>query len=695
MARHLLISRLTYKKSRHRSERPSVRLAATGSTGVDLGALAVLRKELPNVDGFVEAAPRSKPEQKRIARKRGYEEISEDVNKWQGIVHQQRNARQLSFPLDKNSISIIKQDNKFQPLMKTELEKEMYELLSGAEMIKPKEESAEDKAVREAMTLEEVLERNKESWRLRTLRNKLGKKAHIRNKTKSKKFHRILKKDRLRKEASNLEQLGKTEPGRALDKLQKLDEIRIEERMTLKHKKSKWAANLQLRAKTDKTALAALQENSRLHEEMVNKLKKTKEEEEAEDDSEEDDSDTDDSDEHDPEADTQNSTPAPGVQDKSYKKMKTFWGEYNRQKEEEMKDQLEEIRRQRKQPKKGQDEQTIEEANKMIKDKLKQSTKSNKGKKKTTCSNNPDVNDNVKINEYEFTFSSMDKPDNPMNESAVRLRTLDDMENFKPDKVAPVAASKTLKQVANNKKKSLPEVDASKIRVLETKVLESSVVKDFFNNDSDSDEAENDDPNADLFDEDDLALDEFNKAREAAEDAAQPKDVCHALPGWGSWTGPDIKMSAKIIERFTDKAPKKAPSKFSDKKNVIYNEEADLHQNIRNRMVSELPFPFLQVSDWEASIRGPIGRTFVPELVHRKLIEPALVTEIGAVIKPMDQTQLLKDNRAKQAVKDNKKTKNQKKEEMEKSGEKPVRPGNQLIEFGSSKKRKFSRKSVN
>lgn len=66
--------------------------------------------------------------------------------------------------------------------------------------------------------------------------------------------------------------------------------------------------------------------------------------------------------------------------------------------------------------------------------------------------------------------------------------------------------------------------------------------------------------------------------------------------------------------------------------------------------MTELPFPFLRVSDYEASIRGPVGRTFVPEIVHKKLVTPAVRTKMGTVIAPMDQAELLSDPKIRKAV---------------------------------------------
>lgn len=66
-----------------------------------------------------------------------------------------------------------------------------------------------------------------------------------------------------------------------------------------------------------------------------------------------------------------------------------------------------------------------------------------------------------------------------------------------------------------------------------------------------------------------------------------------------------------------------------------------------------MPFPFRSVRDFEASIRAPIGRTWVPETAHRQLSAPKIVTHAGQKIEPMTedalvQTQdLLIDNKKK------------------------------------------------
>ncbi|KAF2361293.1 Small-subunit processome Utp14 [Trinorchestia longiramus] len=328
----------------------------------------------------------------------------------------------------------------------------------------------------------------------------------------------------------------------------------------------------------NKNALSKLQENARLHTELVQKLQKQQldlqQQDEGSSASEEE------SDEDDPtDAVTKNATPAPGVAEKSYIKMKKYWSEYNKQKEEEMKDRLEEIRGKKTISKKSVEEQAIEQADKIVQ---KEMSALKKKKKVKLSDSKVGERQQPTVSEYEFTFDS-NKPDTPMNEGVLRLQTLEDFENLGPDKssVSEAEAAPAAADVTRSKGlKALPEVDATKVKTLETKVLTGtkSRVADLFNDDdSDGETGEHDE----LFDEDDNALEEFNKQKAAAEEAAQPKDECYALPGWGEWASPDCLISKKKMEKFTIKAPKKPPVKRG---NFIYNEKADLHPGIRERM---------------------------------------------------------------------------------------------------------------
>lgn len=55
-----------------------------------------------------------------------------------------------------------------------------------------------------------------------------------------------------------------------------------------------------------------------------------------------------------------------------------------------------------------------------------------------------------------------------------------------------------------------------------------------------------------------------------------------------------------------------------------------------------MPYPFKSVKDFEASVRAPVGRLFVPEAAHKKLTAPSTLTKMGTVIQPMTEEELLR-----------------------------------------------------
>jgi len=141
------------------------------------------------------------------------------------------------------------------------------------------------------------------------------------------------------------------------------------------------------------------------------------------------------------------------------------------------------------------------------------------------------------------------------------------------------------------------------------------------------------------LEDDDIAAD-FAKEKENEREQDKPQDIDLNLPGWGSWagTGIDPKKQRKR-KRFIVKMPEVLPRRDDNKGSLIINEKAAV--KIKTHLVSEVPFPFKTVKDYEASIRAPIGRSFVPELAYRRYIKPAVSTKIGAIIEPATTSQLM------------------------------------------------------
>lgn len=126
---------------------------------------------------------------------------------------------------------------------------------------------------------------------------------------------------------------------------------------------------------------------------------------------------------------------------------------------------------------------------------------------------------------------------------------------------------------------------------------------------------------------------------------SQPKDIDLTLPGWGCWGGKNIKVSKRKKKRFILKVPKDLPRKDENKGDVIILEQDN--PKIKEHQINELPYPFTSVKDYEASVRMPIGRNFVSENAHRKLIEPVIKTRIGKIIEPMNENVLVKKSNEK------------------------------------------------
>lgn len=106
----------------------------------------------------------------------------------------------------------------------------------------------------------------------------------------------------------------------------------------------------------------------------------------------------------------------------------------------------------------------------------------------------------------------------------------------------------------------------------------------------------------------------------------------------------NIDHTKRKRKRFIIKMPVKIPRRDENKGSLIINEKAQ--EKIRALQVSEVPFPFKTVKDYEASIRAPIGNTFVPETAFRRYIEPAVKTKMGAIIEPISKNVLIGKKRS-------------------------------------------------
>lgn len=146
----------------------------------------------------------------------------------------------------------------------------------------------------------------------------------------------------------------------------------------------------------------------------------------------------------------------------------------------------------------------------------------------------------------------------------------------------------------------------------------------------------------------DDVVSDFLKDKRAQEDAGKPKMVDLTLPGWGEWGGVGLQPSRGKRKRFRLRAQPPPSRKDTKLPAVIISEKRN--SAIGVHQVNTLPFPFENHEQFESTIRVPMGRTWNTERTVRKVIQPRVVTQLGAIIQPMAREELLKDKKYKTAA---------------------------------------------
>ncbi|KAI1278812.1 U3 small nucleolar RNA-associated protein 14 -like protein A [Halotydeus destructor] len=162
----------------------------------DLKKLVKLREQSKVLE-----APLNKPERELVQRRAFYQDVSKEVSKWDSVVDAHRNANQVQFPLDETVIQL----ESTQEVVKTrfaknnEFEQEIDNLLKSSQNHltddKPLTE-AEEKFLK-SVSLEEAKERHRELQRMRALLSYQETKMKRQKKIKSKRYRKILRKEKL------------------------------------------------------------------------------------------------------------------------------------------------------------------------------------------------------------------------------------------------------------------------------------------------------------------------------------------------------------------------------------------------------------------------------------------------------------------------------------------------------------------
>ncbi|CAN7988538.1 unnamed protein product [Ixodes hexagonus] len=649
--------------------------------------------------------PLPKPQQQRVQRQVAYDKVEGEVSRWDPVVKKNRLAEQICFPLQQPDMRMQPTEQfvkKFQP--KTSLEVEISKLLAGSDNVQSDNKEltpAEEKAL-QAMSLDEARERRQELMKMRALLSYQEMKARRQNKIKSKKYHRIMKKERLKKQMKEFEELKESNPELAIEKLRELEKQRVLERVSLRHKSTgKWAKQQMLRSKYNQESREALLKQLEMSRQLTHKAA-------AEESSESDD---------DPSA-TAEATGKNAELEARFFSSSNPWLKNPALSTPKKTDADEGPAFDGSEGESGEGESIMEDvssydrdaASSLLEGKSKGTPEESKSpgnkalaglsgtsegepssdldakghspneselpvtngaddkeerrKMKKLSSNAADIEElfdtfsrrkqkkkenllkkrrlKLKENAEQRTpedLSAVEGSSGRLDEGLERKRTLADLEAFEKESVP---TRKKTQVVHNTSAKA--SVTSDKVEVDPTKFLQvkqTSLKSQVPNLQGVADEALDDEEGedeqavtiAEAFADDDV-ISAFREEKKAQVKQDAPEVIDNYLPGWGAWGGTNIKVNKRKRRRFLVKPPPAPPRKDRTLGNVIINEKKD--EKCANHQVDSLPFPFNNVSQFEAVISHPVGSTWNPETAFRDLTAPKVVTKLGQVIDPIN-----------------------------------------------------------
>ncbi|NWV65426.1 UT14A protein, partial [Malurus elegans] len=630
--------------------------------------LGSVRKELTRVKqkAAVEL-PLSKEEAKRVVREAAYVTTSKDVGKWQQVVLQNRRAEQLVFPLQQDIATVTPLERVTSAWKaRTPLEQEIFGLLHKTQQpVTDLLLTPEEMASLQAMSLEEAQRRRAELQKARALQSYYEAKARRAKRIKSKKYHRVLKKSRRRQALKEFEQLHKSDPAAALARLEELEQLRMQERMSLKHQnKGKWARSRAIMAKYDLEARKAMQEQLARNKELMQKVRVEPPEEELCEV---------------PEEDTMalpvptgasranpwmlgkpsGLAPEPEAQEgprdgavPGAVESKDEVEEEEELSEEEALLQDFEQKRQARQEQTGSPEGHDEEhagsgSPALWSDHFYPqhvgADETEAGAEQPRDSPLPPVSakDLVSVGPPPLAQEQL-----LLSEQLCRVQTMEDLERLAKEELEEeqekLGSPRAEKQAQQQEEGRVQDRHTKKTPA-KRKIISLEAVVDGKPQEMDCPSLpmvleeeeggiEQHGMITEAFAGDDVVAD-FRREKRKAEEATKPQPVNLVLPGWGEWGGTGLKPSARKVKRFLIKPPPAPPRKDQHLAHVIISEKRNIHAAAHQ--VSELPFPFERHQQFEQSMRMPLGPTWNTQRAFQKLTAPRVVTRAGHIIQPI------------------------------------------------------------
>uniref|UniRef100_A0A3B5LJS5 Uncharacterized protein n=1 Tax=Xiphophorus couchianus TaxID=32473 RepID=A0A3B5LJS5_9TELE len=598
------------------------------------------KKQLKNLQRSKKTieSPLSKQETERIQRHTAFQKAASEVSRWDGVITQNQRAEQLLFPLNRDPAG----PRPVERLVvgwkaRTPLEQEIFALLSANKqpLIDPILTPAEEASVK-AMSLEEAKIRRAELQKARALQSYYEAKARRERKIKSKKYHKVQNKAKRKEFLKHFEEMVRMDPAVALQELNKMELARMQERMTLKHQNSsKWAKSKAIMAKYDEEARKAMQQQLEMNKELTQRLITPL----NDDDDEEEEKEEAAADEADMLPDFVNN--AVDGRDASNPWMK------GKLSAEPAQQQLSDALTEAAQASVSEEEEcqageTEEEA--LL-------GEFNRGSEASDSDDScllesPSISrgrENV-LKETKATDHS--ERSALMEERLMRIRTVEDLELL-PHEPSDEPSQPPTTKAPPSEEKHLSKRKKKGIELKEVLTKETKLIKVPFTptvTDSEDPEAKIDQRGLikEAFAGDDVISD-FLKDKRRKEDEGKSKVIDLTLPGWGDWGGVGLKPPKRKRRRFRVKSAPPPPRKDQHLPSVIISEKRNTSVSLHQ--VHSLPFPFENHAQFESCIRSPLGRAWNTERTVKKVTKPRVVTQLGAIIDPMAEEELLKSNK--------------------------------------------------
>lgn len=604
------------------------------------------------------ATPLPKRIQERNERLIAYEITNENISKWEDTVQQNRQAEVLKFPMNpevkhNDTAATFKSSNE----PSTELEKKIHSILKDSALSDDKKEATFEEIAAAKLSAEEMKKRTNELRLMRELMFRDEKRAKRIKKIKSKTFHKIQKKERLRNqemvEGSDMESDGEDH-----------DMKRAKERMSLKHKtQSKWAKSM------IKSGLSKDESNRAELEEMLRQGEKLKSKQLGYEDGDQSDQGV--SDIEDEYANDETNIDTDEINRSKLGKGVLAMDFMKSADERHKQENLKELELLKKMENGGDLSEFLEDATSV-------NISKNQGRRvytPTASSMKEDINE---INQRTLDEVRDDQADNLENRLSKKFKVVDSIatknqressknndgnktleasdeteeanpwlagddseaiqKSRKIHKVDKTSSklSKAAQKISKSKKRSSSQRDDEDAIINMSETLKVGDIHDSDNEKSDEDVNDGrafkqKDLIKQAFAGDDVVREFENEKRQVIIDE-DDKEEDLTLPGWGDWAGGKKKPKKKVVRKI-DGVVQKDKRKDKHLKNVIINEKVN-KKNLKYQS-SGVPFPYESREQYERALRMPVGQEWTSRETHQKLTMPRVITKQGTVIDPL------------------------------------------------------------